>query len=264
MARDKHTSMQYRNNPRYKTKTRRLLAIALLVFVITAVIMLLNAQVEYRKAQNEYNDLRLLEPSPSSSIVSSPAPSDEKPISSPQVVTEFAQKLLDINPDYIGWIKIEDTVIDYPIVQGADNGTYINRTFSGEYNASGSIFMDWKCEGRFSNSLAVLFGHKMKDGSMFASLHSYQDNTYLEKHPDISVTLPNGETLTYKIFAVRLTTVTDSLFSLFDKEQKDIEDYFSEYDAPEGATRFLVLSTCTTGGNDNNRLLIFAALTLEQ
>ena len=92
------------------------------------------------------------------------------------------------------------------------------------------------------------------------ALHSYRDKTFLSEHPEITITTLEGETLVYRIFAVRQMRVTDKLFTLFNKNPEDIEKYFSEHDAPAGTKRFLVLSTCMTGGSDDDRLLVFAAL----
>ena len=263
MTRNKNRYLTKRNN----AQTRRFIFTALFVLLfalgVTSVFTMVHIGREYRAAQREYSALRegiVPASNPPSSAFSRPPLISAEATVPPSDITESTRELLDINPDYIGWIKIDETPIDYPVVQGKDNGQYIHVTFKGEQNASGTIFMDWKCEGAFAAPLAVLFGHNMKDGSMFASLHNYRDNAFLAAHPDISITTPNGEGLTYRIFSVQLTTVADKVFSLFGKNHKEIADFFIEYNAPASATHFLVLSTCTTGGSDNERLLAFAAL----
>jgi len=168
--------------------------------------------------------------------------------------------LQNINPDYIGWIKIDGTKINYPVVQGVDNWKYINTTFMGSQNRSGSIFMDRRCDDAFDNYFAVLYGHNRSDGSMFTALHDYEDKAYISEHPDIMIVLTNGEILTYRIFAARLTTVEDELYSLFGRSQESVKRFFAGHDAPEEAERFLVMSTCTFSGDDDDRLVVYAAL----
>ena len=263
----------------YKIKkcTRRLIIAALIITTlagaIIAALMLILAQREYRAAQDEYEELREYSPlvsessTPPTSLSPSPPPSpstapdtDHDPVEALPETPEPVENLQNINPDYIGWIKIDGTVVDYPVVQGKDNWKYLNTTFMGEYNKAGTIFLDWRCSGAFDNHFALLYGHNRKDGSMFTALHDYADKTYLKEHPDVTIVSPEGEILTYSIFAARLTTVTDELYTLFGKSQNTVERYFARYNAPEGAERFLVMSTCTFGGSDDDRLLVFAAI----
>jgi len=235
--------------------------------------MLILTQREYRAAQDEYEELREYSPLVSESSTPPPSLPPSPPLSPPTApdtehdpdmalpeIPEPSENLQSINPDYIGWIKIDGTVIDYPVVQGRDNLKYLNTTFMGGYNRSGTIFLDSRCDGAFDNHFAVIYGHNRSDGSMFTALHDYEDKIYLKEHPDLTIVLPDGEKLTYSIFAARLTTVYDDLFSLFGKSQEAVERYFTRHNAPEGAERFLVMSTCTFGGSDDERLLVFATI----
>jgi len=256
-----------RCNKRSKKQTRRLVITALFALIITAslttALVLYNLRDESPEAQEDYieNDY----PAP---VIYTPEPPEPEPEPTPEPelepdpddITERAKEMLAINPDFIGWIEIEGTVIEYPVVQGEDNGHYIRRSFTGEDDDAGTIFMDWKNDGAFESFFAVLYGHNLRDGSMFSDLHKYRDEDFLEENPHIIIMTPEGETLIYSIFAVRLAQVTDSLFSLFDKEQNVIERYFAQHGAPESARQFLVLSTCTVGGSEDDRLLIYAAL----
>ena len=78
--------------------------------------------------------------------------------------------LSEVNPQVVGWIFGPDTVISYPIVQGEDNTYYLHRLFTGESNGSGCIFLDAACAGDFSGDHSIIYGHHMKNGTMFASL----------------------------------------------------------------------------------------------
>ena len=111
---------------------------------------------------------------------------------------DFA-KLKKINPDVVGWIYSEGTVIDYPVVQGSDNDFYLSHMFNRKYHIAGSIFMDCSKNADFDNSNTVLYGHHMKDGSMFASLMGYKRQKYFEKHKTLMLYTPKK---TYRAKAV--------------------------------------------------------------
>lgn len=104
-------------------------------------------------------------------------------------------ELKKINPDIVGWVYSEGTIIDYPVVQGKDNKYYLNHLFNGDYNESGSIFLDYTKDPGFDNRNSVLYGHHMRDGSMFASLMGYKKQKYYDKHKTIMLYTPEK---TYK------------------------------------------------------------------
>ena len=92
--------------------------------------------------------------------------------------------LQEINPDVIGWLEMEavDT-INYPIVQGEDNDYYLHRTFQRTDNFAGSIFMDYMNKSNFGQRNTIVYGHNMKNGSMFGSLKNYRDQEVYQKSP---------------------------------------------------------------------------------
>ena len=234
-----------------------------IVGISMAVFMLIREQAEYRAAQNEYKQLRDYSPIGDKLAPVPLAPPPSLPVDEAEDLPDEPEpvvNLLELNPDYIGWIKIEGTPIDYPVVQGRDNEKYVRRTFTGEYNKAGTIFMDWKSKGAFEAPLPLLYGHNLRDGGMFAHLHNYRYKSFLDEHPVISIVTKDDEALTYRIFAVVLTTIFDDLFKLFDKSQDNIEQYFAGHGAAEGTKRFLALSTCVGSGDDDERLLVLAAL----
>lgn len=121
--------------------------------------------------------------------------------------------LTELNPDYIGWITING-VIDYPVVLGNDNSRYLNTTFTGRRNFSGTIFMDYRNTSGFQSDVCILYGHNMRDGSMFAALKKYLDPKFLSANSGIAVMTSKGEALTYKIFATKQTDVWDKAYTL--------------------------------------------------
>lgn len=107
---------------------------------------------------------------------------------SPQV--DFAS-LKKLNSDVVGWIYGPGTRINYPIVQGDDNAYYLTHMFDGKENKCGSIFMDSQNAADFSSTNSIVHGHHMRNGSMFASLTGYEDQTYYDTHPVLWLTTPD-------------------------------------------------------------------------
>jgi sortase B len=167
-------------------------------------------------------------------------------------------ELANINGDFIGWINALNR-IDYPVVRGRDNERYINTTFFGSQNSAGTIFMDYRHSKGFDESVVILYGHRTRDGSMFTALESYLDSDFMRRNPNINITNRDGNRLTYTVFAAKITDAWDVSYNTGIFDTARASEVFP--DAPQNATRFLLLSTCTRGNNDDERLLVFAALT---
>lgn len=99
----------------------------------------------------------------------------------PDILPQYADAY-GMNPDLIGWIKIDDTNIDYPVVKGEDNSFYLSHGFNGKKDANGCIFADMNCDIYPRSMNVILYGHHMKSGKMFANLEKYNDYAYYEKH----------------------------------------------------------------------------------
>jgi sortase B len=119
--------------------------------------------------------------------------------------------------------------------------------FNGAPNPAGAIFMDYRCDDGFNAPVCLIYGHNMRDGSMFSPLTDYLKQNFLEAHPEIIIFTANGETLIYRIAEVRRTDAWDDVYSL---DFNDIPD----------ADRLLILSTCLDNADRSSRLLVFAVL----
>ncbi|SFL44095.1 sortase B [Paenibacillus sp. 1_12] len=102
-------------------------------------------------------------------------------VSAPGIRTAF-QGLLAINSDIVGWLNIAGTTIDDPIVQAQDNDYYLSRNFKKEDSRAGSIFMDFRNTAEMPNMNTILYGHRMKNGSMFGALKAYGDRDFFNNH----------------------------------------------------------------------------------
>lgn len=136
--------------------------------------------------------------------------------------------LNNLNSDYMGWINIENTPIDYPIVKGENNEFYLSRDFNKAYIKSGSIFMDYRNES-FDDKNVVIYGHHMRDESMFGSLKNFKSLDYLHRNKYISITTKNNEKLIYEIFALYVTSADDTecISVNFNKEEA-FDNYIKE------------------------------------
>lgn len=164
--------------------------------------------------------------------------------------------LREVNPDIVGWIRIPDTPIDYPILQGSDNSYYLKHTYDDQYSDFGSIFLDVRCA--FLDSNTVIYGHNTRNGSMFGSLKEYRNENYLKKHPYIYVLYGNVERK-YRIIALLDvdTTKKDPAYTLNcineEKQKEWLETQLSKSLLPviktdeiTGKEKILTLSTCTS------------------
>ena len=136
------------------------------------------------------------------------------------------KKLKKINKEIVGWVKIDNTHIDYPVLwhkdDSSDDQYYLWRNYKQEYYAGGttSIFMDWRSKKGMNSKNVILHGHHMEDGSMFADLLKYGAYTgnlkFYKKAPTVKISTPKGGTQTYKIFSVFKSNVDDTLGEYFD------------------------------------------------
>jgi sortase B len=102
--------------------------------------------------------------------------------------------LKEINPDIVAWVCIEDTEINYPVVQGTDNQYYLKHLFNGKWNSSGCIFLDRRNEPDFSDRHSIIYGHHMKNGTMFSGLTQYKKQEFYQAHPTILLITPEPDT----------------------------------------------------------------------
>jgi sortase B len=103
------------------------------------------------------------------------------------------EKLEKINPDIVGWVCIGGTGIDYPIVQTDNNETYLDRDFESRKSVSGAIYLDYENEPDFSGRHNIIYGHHMKNGTMFKDIVKYKDEAFFKSHQDIFIYTPERE-----------------------------------------------------------------------
>ena len=182
------------------------------------------------------------------------------------------ENLWEVNQDVYAWIRVPGTVIDYPILQHAtDNTYYLNYNIDGSYGYPGCIYTENLNSKDFTDNNTVIYGHNMKNGSMFAGLHQYEDMNFLEENDKVYIYTPKKQ-LTYTIFAAYVYDDRHLLYS-FDFSNEDVytaylEDVFSMRDLSANIRTdmtvthedsIITLVTCMSKQPDK-RLLVQAVL----
>lgn len=149
------------------------------VILLAAGVWIYQIISEYQKAEREYEQLQeyvKVEKNTRDPENTKPnvAEDDKEGEKQEETVTVDFASLQAINPDIVAWLRIPG-VLEYPVVRGKDNSYYLNHTVQKTYNIAGSIFLDYRNERDFSDSKNIIYGHNMKDGSMFHVLRNYQD-----------------------------------------------------------------------------------------
>ena len=179
---------------------------------------------------------------------------------------EAKVEMPDLTEDYVAWLTVEDTRIDYPLMQGENNSTYLNMDPYGRFSLSGSIFLDSRNSGDFSDPFSLVYGHHMEHGAMFGCLDDFYDRDYFEEHRTGLLMTEAGED--YSIFFFACCKTMGNNWLIFDPvgdKREEILSFLQEnaaiYD-PEGidpSCSILALSTCQ-GGDSLERLILFGVL----
>lgn len=236
-----------------------ILVVAMSVFLFAAY-KLITIFFEYQKGSSEYESLENI-------VISQEIPSiSEEEVEEVVFKVDF-DKLKEINPDVLGWIRFENPEkISYPVVAGIDNSKYLTTTFEGKYNSAGTLFVDMDNNGDFKDLNTFIYGHNMKNGSMFSQLRKYKDKDFGVENPYFSIYTPDGKELKYQIFAVCIVKDTSYSYTKIFNSERVFADYIEyvrsaalyQTDVTVSEKDTIVsLSTCTNV-RDDERLLVHA------
>ena len=197
-----------------------------------------------------------------SSMPSETTPSAPKPeILFPEV--DFPG-LLEMSQDVVGWIYIEGTNINYPIVQGFDNRYYVSTLIDGTPNDAGSIFMDFQNTADFSDAHTVLYGHNMKNGTMFHDIVNYQKQEFYDQN-SIGLIMTPEKNYYFEIVSAYIASLADPAWQLEFVDEADALQWLQDSIArssivgstqPQPGDRIITLSTCTYEFNDARFVLV--------
>lgn len=179
------------------------------------------------------------------------------------------EELLKINGDVCAWLTLDNTGVDYPVVQGETNLTYINRDVYGDFALAGSIYLDSRNENGFSENYSLLYGHHMENGSMFGDLHLYKEKEFFEKNKTGTLILPE-KTYALEIFACLLVNASDEVIFEPERWRADTEKLISyaeeraenvrreAVECKDGGQnpKILALSTCSSEFTDARTVVL--------
>ena len=182
------------------------------------------------------------------------------------------EALWETGPDIIGWLTLPDTAINYPVTQTDNNEYYLHHLYDGTYNKTGCLFADYENQEDFSDRNTIIYGHNMRDGSMFATLNEYDEQSYYDGHPQMYLVTPDGGHL-MEIFTafVARPSESGSDTSPWRLDWKDDGAYTTWLNAMKersvvecdvavtSSDKVLTLSTCTPGGA--SRFIVMGKMT---
>ena len=171
------------------------------------------------------------------------------------------EALRETSPDIIGWLALPDTAINYPVTQADDNEYYLHHLYDGTYNKTGCLFADYENQENFSDRNTIIYGHNMRDGSMFATLNEYDEQSYYDGHPQMYLVTPDGGYVV-EIFTAFVSKPSESgsdtsPWRLSFKDDGAYTTWLSEMAGRSvietdvtvtSSDKVLTLSTCTPGG----------------
>ena len=234
-----------------------ILVIALIVFCVSG-FQLFKIGKGYLDGRSEYDKVRKL------AVTDDKNKNDKDKNHSEDGDDTFSvdfQKLLEINPDTIAWIRFPDepSQINYPVVQGEDNDFYLYRFIDGTYNGSGSLFVDYRCTGDFSGELSVIYGHHMQNGTMLASICNYGKQEYYDAHPVLYLNTP-VQNYRVEVFSGFITAAdssaytwdftSDAEYAAYLEKMKGFSDFDCDVEVGTG-DHIIMLSTCTYEYDDS-------------
>lgn len=264
--------------------TSRRIKFGVFTFLLLGVLLVCGAMVgrELLLRQKEKDDFEQLvklvtvenldaAPTPAGTPAASKKPNNEEVSEEPAAENAPApardlSELFAMNDDFVGWLCIPDTDVNYPVMHTTDDPEwYLRRNFHGEYSESGVPFLDFRCSLDSDN--LIIYGHNMMNGTMFAELRGYVQKDFCELHPIIEFQTADG-CAEYQVFAVVQVKSNDDWYKFVDAGTA--EDFneavgniagralFTVESLPEYGSQLLTLSTCYDSAH-NGRLLVIAA-----
>lgn len=208
-------------------------------------------------------------------IVGSPTEEGAEESARPEAAAEAAEEddwkpALDFEalsskcPGIVAWVRIENTAVDYPVMQGQDNDFYLSHLPNGKGAQRGSIFLDYHNMPDFSDRNTLIYGHNMKSGSMFGSLKKYETASYYQDHPTVLIFTPK-KNIEVELFAGYLINASEEIPPIlfwddnaFESYIKDIKErsIFDSDVTVSADDRLVSLCTCSYDVRDGRLILV--------
>lgn len=259
---------------------RKILLIPLCILFLAAAVYagveLYSIGRDYKAGEDAYQALhQYVLPAPQTPQADKPVSVQPGPPGEAPAVTEPAEEmsafpvvdfegLKAICPDVVAWISMEDTVMSYPVVQAKNNDYYLRRLIDGTRNNAGSLFMDYLNAPDFSDENTVIYGHNMKNGTMFAPVVKYKDQDYYDEHPTCQIMTPT-KNYTVEFFAGFVANLKSRAWDQNFESEEDFAHWLTEAKkkstfqsdvTPTAQDRVVTLSTCSYEYDDARYVLV--------
>lgn len=217
-----------------KNKIRTLINIFLVIVFLFSSYKIVEKIISYKKADNVYKEIQKIK---------------DKNIEKNTETLDLSY----INKDYRGWLNIDNTNINYPILQGKDNNYYLEKDINKNYLASGSIFLDFR-NNKFNDENTILYGHSMKNDTMFAQLDKFNEKEFFNENNKITILTPKGKKLTYEVFSAYTTDLKDNYNETNFKTENEYRNFLNKIENKSivksklkvtPKDKILTLSTCS-------------------
>ena len=245
------------------------IAVLCILACILSVYQVLKINYEYKQGEEEYSDLVDTFVLPASEGNYEPVNITVEDTSEHVPIDIDFEALMQQNPNAVGWIYSPGTVINYPVVQGSDNSYYLNHLFDKRINSSGAIFMDASNSPDMSDVNTVIYGHNMKNGTMFTAITKYKSQQYYEDHPVIYY-LTKDRNYKIDVFSSYETADKSDAYTIFFNSEEAYSDFLQQRrDMSQINTLWLPVSaednimtlmTCSYGSK-NARYVVHGKLT---
>ena len=219
----------------------RIVILASLLFFLVCIYAMYDAVMVYYNA----NDTSVLKYKPD--------------LSNPEVLREISE-------DAIAWITVDNTKIDYPVMQGKNNKEYLNKNPFGRYSLSGSIVLDARNNSDFSDRYSLLYGHHMDYGAMFGALDDFKDKEYFDAHRTGQLITVGGKLYKIRFFAAVKVLATDELvfrpnYTSPESLVKMLSESAMIYEPPDvqSELKLIALSTCQEA-DTIDRMVVFGTM----
>lgn len=188
----------------------------------------------------------------------------------PDILPEY-ETLYNKNKKLIGWLKIDDTNIDYPVMQTSDNTYYLDHNYNQEYDKNGSIFLDYNCSVYPRSTNMIVYGHHMKSGNMFGNLQKYAKESYGKKHSVITfdTIYEKAQYQVMYVFRSQVYNEDDIVFKYYQfieaNSETEFNSYMQEMSAlslydtgvtAEFGDSLLTMSTCDSSQTDGRFVVV--------
>lgn len=255
------------DNKNRKKLIHNSIMLVLILMVIVSGVGVVNRYLQDKRAEEEYRRLAELARETTEATTEAPTealtePQETEPETEPYISPIDFEALSEVNPDVIGWIRIPDTNVDYPIVQTDDNDKYLHTSFEGEESIAGTVYLDFESDSDMMGFNNILYGHNMKNGSMFKDIVKYKDQSYFDEHKYFEIYTPE-RTIRLKAISCYYAKAEPIVRKTRFKTRESYEAFIKEmikpcawYEMPEFPIDSLyTLVTCSYEVNDARTIL---------